>query len=135
MFIGLLEDDLAIQEMLRLVLECVGHKVALYATAEACLSAFHLPEHTPSFLVPDLLITDQRLPKAVTGMDVIAALRANSRLATLPIILMTASAFPDQRELERLHVTLLTKPFDIDDVIQLIDTLISKDESNVNNSM
>lgn len=130
MFIGLLEDDLAIQEMLRLVLECVGHEVALYATTEACLSAFLLTEHTPRFPIPDLLITDQRLPKAVTGMDVIAVLRANPRLAKLPIILMTASAFPDQQELERLQVTLLTKPFDIDNVIQLIDTLISKDKKS-----
>lgn len=123
MFIGLLEDDLAIQEMLRLVLECAGHKVAVYATADACLAALHITEQTAGIAAPDLLITDQRLPQAALGTGVIELIRANPRLQTLPIILMTASAFPNKPVLERLHVTLLAKPFDIDDVVRLVDEL------------
>lgn len=123
MFIGLLEDDLAIQEMLQLVLEGVGHEVAVYATAEVCLSALHITEQSPGFVIPDLFITDQRLPKAMSGTDIIELIRANPYLKTLPIILMTASAFPDKQELARLRVTLLVKPFDIDDVVRLVDKL------------
>jgi CheY-like chemotaxis protein len=125
LFIGLLEDDLAIQEMLRLVLECVGHEVAVYETAEACLAALHITEQAPGLSAPDLLIADQRLPKSASGTAVIELMRANPRLKTLPIILMTASAFPDKRALARLHVTLLAKPFDIDDVVRLVDKLTS----------
>ena len=129
MLIGLLEDDLAIQEMLRLVLECVGHEVTIYGTAEECLAALHITEQTPGPLAPDLLIADLRLPKAASGTDVIALIRANPRLQALPIILMTASTFPDKQELARLHVTLLTKPFDIDNVVRLVDELTTPSSS------
>ncbi|MGH2482712.1 MAG: hypothetical protein ACRDHW_23945, partial [Ktedonobacteraceae bacterium] len=61
--------------------------------------------------------------------DVIALIRANPRLKALPIILMTASTFPDKQELARLHVTLLTKPFDIDTVVQLVDELTTPSSS------
>lgn len=123
MFIGLLEDDLAIQQMVQLVLECAGHEVTFYGTAEECQAALQVSEHTPGPLTLDLLIADLHLPKAASGTDVIASIRANPRLQALPIILMTASAFPDTQELERLHVTLLTKPFDIDRIVQLVDEL------------
>ncbi len=126
MLIGLLEDDLAIQEMLRLVLECVGHEVILYATAEACLTALQVTEPTAGPFSPDLFIVDLRLPKSASGLEVIELIRANPRLSSLPIILMTASTFPDTQELERLHVALLTKPFDIDEVVRLVDKLTSQ---------
>ncbi len=125
MLIGLLEDDLAIQQMLQIVLESVGHEVAVYATAETCLAALHITEQAPGLPIPDILIADQRLPKSASGTDVIELMRANPRLNALPIILMTASAFPDKSELARLRVTLLAKPFDIDDVVRLVDELTS----------
>lgn len=123
MLIGLLEDDLAIQEMLRLVLECAGHEVILYANAEACLAALRVTEPNAAPLSPDLCIIDMHLPKSASGLAVIASIRANPRLNALPLILMTASAFPDTQELQRLRVTLLAKPFDIDEVVRLIDEL------------
>ncbi len=123
MLIGLLEDDLAIQEMVRLVLEGAGHEVTTYGTAQECLAALHVTEYAPGPPAPDLLIADLRLPKAASGTEVIALIRANPRLQALPIILMTASTFPDMQELARLHVTLLTKPFDIDNVVQMVDKL------------
>lgn len=123
MLIALLEDDLAIQEMLRLVLECAGHDVSIFATAEECLTALQVAEQTNAQYTPDLLIADLRLPRAVSGITVIESLRANPRLSTLPIILMTASLFPNKQELERLQVTLLPKPFDIERVLRMVDEL------------
>lgn len=123
MLIGLLEDDLAIQEMLRLLLDSAGHEVAVYASAEECLADLRVNDRGPGPYSPDLLIVDLRLAKAASGTAVIELIRANPRLCTLPIILMTASAFPDKQELERLHVKLLLKPFDIDDVMRLVDEL------------
>ena len=123
MVIALLEDDLAIQEMLRLVLECAGHEVTIFATAEECLMALQVTAHTGSTYTPDLLIADLRLPKAVSGTTVIELIRADLRLSALPIILMTASVFPNKQELERLQVTLLPKPFDIEKVLRMVDEL------------
>ena len=123
MLIGLLEDDLAIQEMLRLLLESEGYKVAVYASVEQCLSELGVNDAQASTALPALLMIDLYLPKAVSGLTIIEQVRANPRLAAMPIILMTASSVVDKSSLQRLQVNLLPKPFDIDEIIQLVRTL------------
>ena len=123
MQIGLLEDDVAIQEMLRLLLEDEHYTVAIYPSAEACLNAL-LTEEQKQLPVPiDLLIVDLRLPKAVSGIEVIRQIRSDPRLSSLPIILTTAASFSDIEDLSDLHVNFLEKPFDIDNLIKMIEEL------------
>ncbi len=123
MKIGLLEDDVAIQEMLRLLLEDEHYTVAIYPSAEACLNTL-LTEEQEQLPVPiDLLIVDLRLPKAVSGIEVIRQIRSDPRLSSLPIILTTAASFSDIEDLSDLHVNFLEKPFDIDNLIKMIEEL------------
>lgn len=126
MLIGLLEDDMAIQELLRLVFEGEGHTVALYKNAEECLIDLHVDAPEPGPFSPDLLVVDLRLSTSMPGTAVVERMRANPRLAELPVILMTASTFVDRQELARLNITLLPKPFDIDKVMSLVDELTRK---------
>lgn len=121
MRIGLLEDDLAIQEMVRLLLQSEGHEVTIYASAHDCLADVRVDDPYAGPTSLNLLLVDLRLSKSASGMSVIEQLRANPRLATLPIILMTASAAVDKRELERLQVALVMKPFDIDEILRLVN--------------
>ena len=123
MKIGLLEDDVAIQEMLRLLLEDEHYTVAIYPSAEACLNTL-LTEEQEQLPVPiDLLIVDLRLPKAVSGIEVIRQIRSDPRLSSLPIILTTAASFSDIEDLSDLHVNFLEKPFDVDNLIKMIEEL------------
>ena len=123
MKIGLLEDDVAIQEMLRLLLEDEHYTVAIYPSAEACLNAL-LTEEQEQLPVPiDLLIVDLRLPKAVSGIEVIRQIRSDPRLSSFPIILTTAASFSDIEDLSDLHVNFLEKPFDIYNLIKMIEEL------------
>jgi two-component system, chemotaxis family, chemotaxis protein CheY len=123
MKIGLLEDDVAIQEMLRLLLEDEHYSVAIYPSADACLNAL-LAEEQKQLPVPiDLLIVDLRLPKAVSGIEVIRQIRSDPRLSSFPIILTTAASFIDMEDLSDLHVNFLEKPFDIDNLIKMIEEL------------
>jgi CheY-like chemotaxis protein len=123
MQIGLLEDDVAIQEMLRLLLEDEHYTVAIYPTADACLNAL-LAEEQKQMPVPiDLLIVDLRLPKAVSGIEVIRQIRSDPCLSSLPIILTTAASFSDMEDLSDLHVNFLEKPFDVDNLIKMIEEL------------
>jgi two-component system chemotaxis response regulator CheY len=123
MQIGLLEDDVAIQEMLRLLLEDEHYTVVIYATADACLNAL-LAEEQKQLPVPiDLLIVDLRLPRAVSGIEVIRQIRSDPRLSSLPIILTTAASFSDIEDLSDLHVNFLEKPFDVDNLIKMIEEL------------
>ncbi len=123
MLIGLLEDDLAIQELLRLVLLGDGHQVVVYLTAEECLNDLRVDDPSLGELPLSLLIVDLRLAASVSGVAVIERIRANPRLEPLQIILTTASTSIDLQELQRLRVTLLSKPFDIDEVIRLVNEL------------
>lgn len=124
MFIGLLEDDLAIQEMLRLLLQSEGYEVIAYASAEECLADLRREDAQIGVSCPALLLVDLHLAKSVSGLTVIEEIRANPRLAALSIILMTASAFIDKQNLQRLRATLLPKPFDIDEIIKMARELL-----------
>ena len=123
LLIGLLEDDLAIQEMLRLLLQSEGHEVTVYASADDCLTDVGVNEPQAGPMQPDLLLVDLYLAKSISGAAVIEQIRANPRLESLPIILMTASTSLNEQELSYLQATLLIKPFDIDEITKLIDEL------------
>ena len=123
MQIGLLEDDTAIQEMLCIVLQDAGYSVITYLTAEDCLNALFASAQKQNSSPLDLLIVDWRLFGSISGTDVIRQLRANDIFRSLPIILTTAAAIPDD-ELRDMHVELLEKPFAIDVMVNLIKGLI-----------
>src|SRR5579859_6881799 len=127
--VGLLEDDIAIQEMILLVLQDEGYTVVNYPDAEACLLSLGVTGTVVDPLPIDLLIADWRLSGSVTGVEVIRQMRAQPHLATLPVILTTAATFNDTEELQQLHVSLLEKPFSVDDIIHLIQNLLNSDTS------
>src|SRR5258706_15742398 len=123
MQIGLLEDDVAIQEMRLLRIDDELYTAVIYPTADACLNAL-LSEEQKQLPVPiDLLIVDLRLPKAVSGIEVIRQIRSDPCLSSLPIILTTAASFSDIEDLSDLHVNFLEKPFDVDKLIKMIEEL------------
>jgi two-component system phosphate regulon response regulator PhoB len=125
MRIGLLEDDLAIQEMLLLVLQDEGHAVLNFSGAEECLEALSVSDLSSSLTLPvDVMIIDWRLNGPLSGIEVITALRKNPRFSKLPLILTTAATFNDTDELRHLQVSLLEKPFSVDEMLLLIKELV-----------
>ncbi len=124
MRVGLLEDDLAIQEMLLLVLQDEGYLVLNFPGAEECLEALHARDFSSVLPLPvDVMIIDWRLSGVTSGTEVITELRKNPRSSLLPIILTTAATFNDPDELQHLHVSLLEKPFSVDEMLSLIKNL------------
>ncbi len=120
MRIGLLEDDVATQEMVLLVLQEEGHAATIYADAEECLKALGVGDQHPFPAPIDLLIVDWRLGGTISGIEVIQQIRQDKRLQDLPIILTTAAPFNDVELLTTLHVALLEKPFSVDDMTMLV---------------
>jgi two-component system, chemotaxis family, chemotaxis protein CheY len=131
MHIGLLEDDKAIQEMLRLVLQDEGYTVTVFPNAEGCLEAFYPVDSAQSLQPFHLLIVDWRLSGSAPGTEVIRTLRSDSSLQKLPIILTTAAAFNNKEELQDLQVTLLEKPFAVDEIASLIKQLVQPKSETV----
>jgi len=124
MHIGLLEDDKAIQEMLRIVLQDEGYAATIFPNAAECLRAFFSVDQSQPRQPIDLLIVDWRLSGSAPGTEVIRALRNDSTFAKLPIILTTAAAIHNIEELQDLDVTLLEKPFAVDEISVLIKKLV-----------
>lgn len=123
--IGLLEDDGAIQEMLRLVLQDEGYTVTVYSNADAALKVLIPGEQTAhGSLSIDLLIIDWRLQGSASGTEVIRRLRAVPGLQALPIILTTAASFNDIPSLQDLHISFLEKPFEVDQMVDMVRDLL-----------
>jgi two-component system, LuxR family, response regulator FixJ len=111
-----LDDDAAVRDSLKFLLEVEGFKVRTFASPEELLNDKELPDS-------GCLIVDYQMP-AMNGLDVVAALR--QRQNPMPAILITAH--PDAKILERASaagVTLIKKPFQQAALLDCIDGLLS----------
>ncbi len=101
----IVEDEPAIQEVLRFNLGLHGHEVATAGSAEEALRLLHGP-------MPDLILLDWMLP-GLSGVDFAKRLRHDARLKHIPIIMLTARA--EERDkvlgLEIGADDYITKPF------------------------
>lgn len=76
---------------------------------------------------PDLLLLDIQLP-GIDGYGVLARLRADPRLAGLPVVAVTANAMPEDRSRARSagFDAYLTKPVDLDLLQQTVQRLLEE---------
>jgi two-component system phosphate regulon response regulator PhoB len=121
----------AIQEMLLLMLQDEGYTVVNFPDAETCLTVLTSAVQQGTPLPVDLMIVDWRLIGSISGVEVIHQIQNVLHLNSLPIILTTAAAFSDPKELQDIHVTLLEKPFSLDELITLIKSLLPNASQSV----
>jgi two-component system phosphate regulon response regulator PhoB len=100
-----IEDEPGIQEVLKFNLGQHGHQVLVAGDAEEALSLLR-------GALPDLILLDWMLP-GMSGIDLARRLRGDSRLKSIPIIMLTARA--DERDkvlgLDTGADDYITKPF------------------------
>lgn len=102
----LIEDEANIAEALRFILSRDGWSVSVVADGALGLAAV-------AALHPDLVILDLMLP-SLSGLEVVAALRADAATAALPVLMLTAKGQErDRAAAEAAGVSdFMTKPFD-----------------------
>ena len=73
---------------------------------------------------PDLVMLDLHLPDG-SGFDVLAAMKRDKRLSGIPVVVLSADASPNQarRLLAAGAKNYLTKPLDLDEVLNLLDDI------------
>ena len=109
------DDDLDILELLRLKLELCGHEVITAPDGEAGLSA--ASEHRP-----DLVLADWTMPR-MSGIDLLAAMRADSAIAKTPFVLLTARA----HEVDVPGIDgFLAKPFSLANLTASVDAALAR---------
>lgn len=109
--VAVVDDDVAVLDSFRFMLELAGFPVAAYSSAQAYLSA--------GATRPRCLIVDQHMP-AMTGLDLAAKLRADGD--DVPVMLVTAAPSPSIRaRAAAVGVKgVLEKPINEDELIAFI---------------
>jgi two-component system response regulator FixJ len=123
--IFVVDDDTAVRDSLRWVIESNGWNVETYASAEAFLDAF-----TPPRL--GCLILDVRMP-GLSGPELQKLL--NERRCLLPIIFITAhGTVPTAvRAMQSGAVDFIMKPFNNIDLLERIDQCVDRAKQDVAN--
>lgn len=110
----IVEDELHIRRLVKLILEKGGFAVHQAASGEECLQTI-----CKSGFIPDVLLLDLMMP-GVDGLQVLRSLRGDPRTRTLPIILLTALAH-ENVVLQGIKLganDYIRKPFDPVELVQ-----------------
>ena len=117
------EDDGDMRRFLVESFEEEGYRVTEAANGKELRERLFGPHGLDGASPPDLLVSDIRLP-GLTGLELLADLRQSDW--SLPVILITA--FGDEsvhREGKRLGAAMvLDKPFDVEDLVNAVKTLV-----------
>jgi PAS domain S-box-containing protein len=118
-----IEDDAACRDIVRRILAVKRHSVVEAATAE---DGLRLAKENR----PDLILTDINLGDA-DGFSILAAVRANPSLATIPVIMMTGrqEATDMRRGMDSGADDYLQKPFDTLSLIAAVEARLQKQET------
>lgn len=111
------EDEPALRELVRASLDG-GFE---FAEASDGYAALQLARE----VAPDAVILDLMLP-GLGGMEVLAELRADQRLANIPVLVITAWSETLEDLLAAGADDFLAKPFDPDQLKQKVDTLVGR---------
>ncbi len=111
-----IEDDPSVRELLSDVLDEVDYEVVAVPDGNAAL-------RTMQVLHVDLITLDLDLP-GLTGSDLLRLI--HERQQPVPPVIVISSSAPLSRELQSKVQGVMTKPFDVDDLISTIRKLVTR---------
>ncbi|MDQ2807936.1 MAG: response regulator [Chloroflexota bacterium] len=109
------DDEMVLTDILRDVLQDAGYRVVTAADGRAGLDS--LPK-----VRPDLVLCDVMMP-IVDGRELCRLMHADPQYRNIPLVMMTAapgSINPQECD----YAALIGKPFDLDHVLTLIESLV-----------
>jgi two-component system, OmpR family, response regulator VicR len=109
------EDEPTIAELIGNILEAEGYEVVHAQHGRRALQLIQAQR-------PNLIITDLMMP-VMDGWAFLRAIQADPTCHAIPIIL-TSAALSDGIATEGLRSWFLAKPFEIDDLLHLVSTLL-----------
>lgn len=116
----LIEDDRDVATLFRHVLDMAGYRSEnIYDGIEAMKRL--------AVLQPDVVLLDLQLP-GISGVEIFQKMRADERMKTIPVIVITAYAF-HAKHLPIEPDLFLLKPVDIHDLTSLLQRLSDKKDT------
>ncbi len=114
----LVEDDPYISSFL---VEAIAQETPYRAiVASDSNAALKLVRH----FAPSLFVLDYGLP-GMNGIELYDRLHINYELASIPAILITAYRHIPQQQIQQRHLTVFTKPFELETFLATIETLLT----------
>jgi len=111
----IIEDDPAIREMLQLLFETDGYRIAIAADGIAALELV-----ATGIAQPDIVVADYNLPNGLTGLDVAARMHETFGSA-LPVLIMTGDISTGTlRAIAAAGCIQLSKPIRADKLTRLV---------------
>jgi DNA-binding response OmpR family regulator len=107
------EDEEAMRDLLQLHLSSAGYTVEL---AEDAIAAGYAVLRG----APDLIVCDVQMPH-MDGLELIAALRADSKVPRMPVIFLSADDYGEGRARELGVVEYLRKPIRLEELLAAIE--------------
>lgn len=120
--IAIVDDDLAICELLEDLLTGEGYQVVSYRDRVSLING--LACH-----VPDLLILDLHLEHETSGWEILTEIRSRPTTSAIRVIASTTDVqFVDQHllELQALNATVIEKPFEIETMIEMVTQMLAR---------
>lgn len=99
----------------------VANEVNVVGDGEAAMAYLHRQAPFAGAATPDLVLLDLNLP-LMNGHEVLAELKADSRLSTIPVVVLSTSvADEDVLVSYKLHASsYVAKPVDLDDFLSAV---------------
>lgn len=109
-------------ELVRFILERNGYDTFLAVNGRDGVAAARLQQ-------PDLIVMDLSLPE-LDGWDATFQIKSDPRTKQIPLLALTANTLPSDRKraLDAGVDDYLTKPFELSDLVNAVETAIQKDK-------
>lgn len=108
------DDEADIQEVLHILLESSNYEVTSAADGEEVI------EKLEAGFKPDIILLDLMMPH-MSGYTLLNELKRRELHHDFSIIVMSADVFTHQQILSMGIKAFITKPFDLDELLQLIE--------------
>jgi two-component system phosphate regulon response regulator PhoB len=111
-----IEDEYANAEVLRILLEAEGYRVAIATNGSAALELLEQEK-------PALVLSDFMMP-TMNGASLGVAVRCHEALADVPFVMMSGTSEAVVRALFNDYDAFLTKPFEADALLAVVARLM-----------
>jgi CheY-like chemotaxis protein len=114
--IAIIDDEYGLADVLEATLSDAGYRVLVAPNGVRGLELMASD-------VPALVLLDYMMP-LLDGPGVLRAMRADRRLASVPVVLMSAMAEPVVRSRCQGYAAFLRKPFGYEDLLSVIQRIL-----------
>ena len=115
-YVLIVDDEFGLADVTSALLTELGYVVSIAINGKLGLESM-------AARLPDFVLTDAMMP-VMDGPEMIRRMRADSRFASVPAILMTALPEAVPQGDDALHDAVLLKPFSLPELLELFDQLV-----------